>query len=296
MNIDNWSVGQMKALISRVGGEEIARAILRGELGVNTIEVDAMLFDKNGRRIPPRCLAGAVCDANERYGVKMTPNHTYLERLEKLRSALPGFRYPTVDEFVEISMLLVKNISCMPRAENILKGPYLPIVVPQMRIDDYGYAMDGAILPAVARAYAQTSVGRRFINCCEGELAGHVTIAPESRHQALLDRIAKRPVVGIYFPTALQGFSVSAQREQMASLPEGFLLPGGVDGAIAQIMYIDILGGSNTPLYDLSALQWKLTSQALAFNDAVSWDLLLLHKPNLFNAIGSSSGGLLYIG
>ena len=58
--------------------------------------------------------------------------------------------------------------------------------------------------------------------------------------------------VGIYFPNPLQGFSVDAGWEQMATLPEGFIL-SGIDIIIAMIMYPDILTqkitGYNSLLY-----------------------------------------------
>jgi peptide subunit release factor RF-3 len=84
----------------------------------------------------------------------------------------------------------------------------------------YGKILDEKILPAVEAAYVEQFPKRKFTNYRKGDLAGKVTIIKGSRHENFLDAINSGPVVLVFFATALQGFSIEADLEQMADLPE----------------------------------------------------------------------------
>ena len=95
-------------------------------------------------------------------------------------------------------------------------------------------------------------------------LAGKVSIVPGSRHEKLIEKMMQDYVVAIYFPNPLQGFSINASREQMATLPESLILAGGFDTASAMSMYPDIIARDwHTPGYDLSALNWQSSDYSL---------------------------------
>jgi len=103
------------------------------------------------------------------------------------------------------------------------------------------------------------------------------------------------PVAGImFFP--LQGYSVLAQREQMASLPSSLLLSGAVDMATAMAAYPDVLARDwNTPGYDCSAVSFRSSASSLyfeAYDDHLEFgDCGLLDTPG-----GICSGGLVFVG
>ena len=62
----NWTQGQIEALINAIG-EENARALLEGDVEATFQPCARKFFDKNGRRIPPHGLTGAVCDPNPNF-------------------------------------------------------------------------------------------------------------------------------------------------------------------------------------------------------------------------------------
>lgn len=204
-------------------------------------------------------------------------------------------RYPEEAEFYDIARGLKEKLRGIVQVANLLNGACFPIVVPQIRFDDYGQAMDEVMIPAVERAYRRQFSGRVFDNHRKGDLAGQVTVVPESRHQVLLDRMQRGYVIGLYFPNPLQGFSVLAQREQMETFPEGLLLAGGFDSAMATMMYSDVLvRDGKTPVYDLSALQWQSSEYSLSFS-ANDDRLQFGHRAYLGNAFEYFSGGLLFL-
>ncbi len=71
----------------------------------------------------------------------------------------------------------------------------------------------------------------------ESYLEGLVAIEEGSRHKELFERMwSGRPVPALYFPDALKGSIHDVRREQMASVPEGFVL-SGLDVIIANFFY-----------------------------------------------------------
>lgn len=149
-------------------------------------------------------------------------------------------------------------------------------------------------LLAVNHSYKQEFPDRKFNNLRQGTLAGQVNMVDVSRHKQLIERAKKKPVVGLYFPNPLQGFSVDASREQMNDLPEGFYL-SGLDTVIAMIMYPDILARDvKIPGLYLTALQYKSPEYYLYFkaND----DKLSFGATDYLSVAGGSySGGLSFL-
>ena len=137
---------------------------------------------------------------------------------------------------------------------------------------------------------------RNFNNYRKGKLEKQVTIVPGSRHEQLVAAMAKGVVVGIYFPNCLQGFSVYADREQMATLPEQFLLAGGFEASACMIAYPDVLArDNNTPLLDLAALQWQSAGYSLCFN--ADGDCAYFgSRSGLGSTYGNYAGGLVVLG
>ena len=95
--------------------------------------------------------------------------------------------------------------------------------------------------------------------------------------------------------TNIQGFSIHADREQMSTLPEGFVL-SGMDTPIAMVMYSDILARDyNTPGLDLATLQWQSADCSLSFK-ACDGGLGFVSTDVLASAHDDYSGGLLFLG
>ena len=264
-----WSFGDVEALINVVG-EENARALIAGDLVlqcngqiVQIQEAIRALFDKNGRRIPPKGLVANVCDADRDFHLNQ-PKLDYGLRLARFdQTGLVSFI--SAADFAARAEALITQLRENERTSNLLKGTYLPIVVPQTKVSDLGKSTE-EFVTAAGDSYLRQFPDRAFNNYRKGELEKQVTIVLGSRYQQLTKSIEKESVVGIYFPSCLQGFSVEAQREQMHSIPEGFILSGPLDTAMGWMMYPDVLGRDyKTPGNDCSAVQWRSPGGSLDF-------------------------------
>ena len=190
--------------------------------------------------------------------------------------------------------MLLSMIRGDGRVAPILNGVHIPIYLPKCEIGDYGLLIDELLIPAVKKSYKATFTNRRFVNSMSGKLHGELAIASESRQERLIEKMAAEPVYGILFPVALQGFSILAAREQMAPLPEGFVLSGVVDSCIAMIEYPDVLArDANVPTLVCAGTTWQ-GNLSLCFHP--SDRVLNFCVADEAFAIGSFSPGLLYIG
>ncbi len=306
MKYPDFTFGRTQALIDQLGGIEVVNKILNGDLKVSVqgpllqvIEGIKPLFDKNGRRIPFN-LKAAVCDPARNYFVEQPPTNYK-------RSFLKGFTNTGLDpsmslvDYEDQAERLLDELSSNKQLKNLLKSPYFPIIIPKTYLTDLG-AMIEEFVTAAGKSYEQHyyvldfSYKHSFTNYQKNTLKGSVTVVKGSRYKRIVEQIQKESLVGIYFPTALQGFSVNADIEQMSSLPESFILSGPLDVAMAFVMYPDILGrDSNTPIYDCSAVNWA--SRYSSLNFGVEDDCMDFGKEgNLSNTDGRRSGGLFFIG
>ena len=197
-------------------------------------------------------------------------------------------------EFAARAKAIIEQVKSDPQLANLLKGVHLPIVLPQMLVADYGQTLDEVFLTAMEKAYIAAFPGRRFDNYRKGDLTNKVIMAPNTRHEQLLAKMGAGAVVGVYFPTALQGFSIPASREQMSTLPDNIILSGGLDIAMAMVMYPEVLAKDyNTPGLDMAALQWASADASLCFKARGAY---LVFDGGSLRARGYYSGGLLLLG
>lgn len=291
-----YTIGQIEAVFNILGGKDAVDALLRGDKGVKIEDVIIKLFDKNGRCIPSRTLQANVCDPNRNFHI-VQPNVVLSDRFNRLVEALGcGVGISGADFENEIA-LASAELKGNQLLQSILNGVCLPIIVPQLDLVDYGNTLDTTALPAVERAYQKEfkKLGKsKFVNYRKGDLAGKVSVIKGVHHDRIIERLKHGPVIGLYFPNTLQGYSVQAQREQIATLPEQFSL-AGLETAFAMMMYPDILARDfNTLGYDLSALQWRGPGYSLYFKAHGDW-LGFSNKADLGGADDSDSGGLLFV-
>lgn len=299
MKYPNWlgpeNEGRVEALLNIVG-EPNAEALLRDELEITfSPKAPSMLFDANGRRIPPRGLRARTCDPNRSFHL-MQPDIDWAARLERIQSAfeIKG-QIVSLTEFQARCEEALGRVQTTGKLANLARSVWLPVCIPQIQKADYGDELDSRFLVAVARAYETQFPDRQFSNYRSGQLAQQVKVVARS-HQMLVDRLKDGPVCGVFFPNPLQGFSVHAQREQMSSLPKWILLGGGFDTGTAMATYPDVLARDfNTPGLDFAALQWQGPSHSFdfwAFDDWLVFDL----RGDLGNPDDVFSGGLLVPG
>jgi len=165
-----------------------------------------------------------------------------------------------------------------------------------METDDVGAELE-RYLEAVSRSYIKAFGNREFYNYRKGTLASDVSVIDSSHHNQLIERMKREPVIGIHFPNSLQGFSINASREQMATLPKGFIL-SGLDTAIAMLMYPDVLARDyRTPGLYLAAFSRRSANYSFCFvvvEDVSRLDFGRTDSPS--NANDSYSSGLLFLG
>ena len=134
--------------------------------------------------------------------------------------------FMSADEFEgRFAAILCRLATDSLMANLVLYGNCLPLAFPKMEIGDYGQFTEDKLMIAIKRAYEQEFPGRTFKNYRAGELAKQIKVVAES-HNRLLAKLAEGPVVLVYFPSCLQGFSIPADREQIATLPDDLLLCG----------------------------------------------------------------------
>ncbi|PJE75948.1 hypothetical protein COV04_02225 [Candidatus Uhrbacteria bacterium CG10_big_fil_rev_8_21_14_0_10_48_11] len=293
--------GQDEALVNKLGeafdGDGLAavHAILAGAK-VTIEEVIATFFDCHGRRIPPRGIKAAVCDANRTYHLLQPETIDYVARLERVRDAFEGkVKLPEAAWFEDAIGGLKVKVTSDSKIENALKGVHLPNVVPQMVVVEHGTTLDDVLLLALGRSYQKEFPARPFNNYRKGKLTGQTTVIEGSKLDILVERAKQGPVPLIEFPTATQGYSVHAQREQMETMPKGFIL-NGFNTILSAIMWPDVICRDyKTPVIDLSAYQWRGAEYSLALLSRDGF-LDFDYGASLAGAGGDCSGGVSFLG
>lgn len=291
MKYGAWTLGQTEAILNVLGGEGVASALIAGAKVAKIEDAVRMLFDKHGRRIPPQGMKAPVVDANRDFHLDQ-PQVDFAERLFWLHWALgltEWFLQP--EKFERRTAGIIQRMRQDKLLINLFRGVFLPIVLPRMEIVDYGTALEETLLPAVGRAH-QAEFPDRFYCTRRGALDHEVENVYRSRHEELKKALAAGPVVALYFPTALQGYSIPADLEQMATLPDEVLLAGALEPATALAMYPDILArDGHTPGLDCAAVSWRGRSVYFRASDnTLDFDS---RSPG---ACGHCSGGLVVLG
>lgn len=293
--LKGFDASRQLALMKKLGGKDNVNAILRDEKIVTIKDAIQLLFDKNGRRIP-KGLQSNICDTNRSFRLdqpKMNEEVDFANRIMRLHECLDVDTEITAEQLKAETERLLVLIRENFQIANIANGVWLPVIMPQLTINDIGTALE-QYLKAVDKSYAEDFGDWRFYNYREDTLAGKVDIISGSRHGQLIEKMKQGPVIGVHFPNPLQGFSINASCEQMKALPEGFIL-SGLDTIVAVAMYPDILACNyNTPGLDLAALSWG-SARSLYF-EADDDSLDFNYGVNLSGADDHCSGGLLFCG
>jgi hypothetical protein len=189
-------------------------------------------FDLSGRRIPPLALQAPVNSASDRYKLAQPLIDHAVIHGRIARYIGDGL---SIGDFRQRSAALLDSLRAHEETRPLAQGLQLPFFLPQQRATDLGQILEGALLPALAQSWKARFPEYDFKNELKGGLPGKVSVAKDSRYEHLLYAMEAGPVVGIYFPLALSGFSVDAAREQMQNLQSGFVLSGGLDATAALV-------------------------------------------------------------
>jgi hypothetical protein len=154
-----------------------------------------------------------------------------------------GTSLPSAGDFASAATRLRERIEADACLGGLFTGVHVPFLLPaRAGADaDIGAEMDAVLLPAVGRSYLEKLPGFEFRNYCQGQLAGHLRIQPGVRYERLVERHAREPLVGWYFPGAFAGYAIPEQRRVIARLPEQVSLAGPLEVAAAFVGTPDLL-------------------------------------------------------
>jgi len=129
---------------------------------------------------------------------------------------------------------LEKKFGAVADVANLFKGVKVPFVIPKIEAQrDLSDSLIVDFLPALEASFRAAYPLAHFKAVMQGgaTLKNNLVIAEGSRYNQLLDLASQGPLVGWYFPQALQQFDVASQIEQMSELPalEGMCLSGPVE-------------------------------------------------------------------
>jgi hypothetical protein len=198
-------------------------------------ESNVGLFGEDGRRVPGQ--NHRVFSRTPSYYYRLEHQRTdYSAVYDRIKAAnLLGSDFG-VNDFQRQAEVLLEIIRADADFSGLLNGVHLPFIVDSAaNSGDIGANLETRLLPGY-----QSSFGQRFPEAhfkavlqSDSKLADRISYAEHSRYGDFASAVSSRPVVGWYFPQALQEFDIQSQRNQMRDLPcpEHFsvCLAGGID-------------------------------------------------------------------
>lgn len=203
---------------------------------------------------------------------------------------------PTAEEFAGRVAAIRQRLADDAQTREMLNGICVPFLLPQAQHADIGTALADRYLPAVAEAFTAQMPGHDFTNHHKAGLAGKLTVAAGSRHDALIERMTDGAVVGCYFP-CLTEYAVPAMRERLPALPGDLLLAGGYDTCAALIAAPDLLLNREAypPLLWLAGLEAEKAEIGYHF-EAYGYNLTFNRRLHQGQAAEYWAGGLVVLG
>lgn len=221
-------------------------------------------FNDHGRCIPSSGMRVFAENPSYYYAIKQ-PCIDYQAIYQRLKD-YGGVSKLSLEEFEYKASSLLHEINSDSNYTNITKGVGLPFILePSEGELDFGENLEEILLPKLKDSFLAEHSELHFKAILQGDsrLKQLVLIEPRSRYARLLDAARKGPVVGWYFPQALQEFDVESQRAQIQHLPElknsDFCLSGGLDICMALTGYPGLLinEDSYAPILCMSAYTHK---------------------------------------
>lgn len=291
-----------RKLVAAANGDSNAiPRILSGELEITLSE---LLFDRYGRRTgrhwlesPTRGLKGAANRADPPILADKPGKREILRRAFETWQKLYGRdESMPFDGWLDALHAVESGIRQDRRVKNILKGPWLPLLIPRTDVrndvPNYGEVLERFLIP-LGRVHEETFPDRIRKNLLEDprwDWKTWVQLDPVSRQNSLWAQAVNRPITALWFPAALRGYSVSAAREQMSALPERFVLAGAIEAVMALTGFMRELDGTYNWLhYDCAAVKHN----ADAFSIVLGAQTLCLESVSRDASEESHSAGLL---
>ncbi len=214
--------------------------------------------DGNGRFIF-RNIRTTHTDAKWDYGFDESILPSYSEVLERHEHAFERKDFISAQEFEDRAERKKIQILAGPYA-NLFKGRHtrpFAIALPQMAVPKkggLGELLARTIIPAAKRGYARQYPERSFNDFLGDSLIGYVEVFAGNRQKRFIAALAKGPQVLWVFMNCLQGGSINADRDLIASQAEEYMLGGTLVNAPVIGAYPEVVAASSqNPLYYCAA-------------------------------------------
>lgn len=194
-------------------------------------------FNQLGRRVPTNDMRVFGREPSQYYKLHQ-PDLDFEKILD--RSKLHGTVSSNItngSEFRAKAESLLAKIRVDLNYAKLTNGVHVPFIVHRTSEDhDLGTDLEQVLLQQVKGAFTERYPEAHFKAILQGhtELKCNISLHQDSRYDRFLSARRTGPVVGWYFPQALQEFDIASQRAQMATLPQleaasGVCLSGAVD-------------------------------------------------------------------
>lgn len=240
------TIGQLGALVYKLGGKEVAERILRNELHLVVedkqaylLETAGKLADRNGRIISsglPWLVVNPEYLADYTSPEGLWDAHTLLQAAVNATGLAPE-RFLSSQRLEEKLEKLRDLVAFDGRIRYLLKGSRalaVPVVLPKVPKGDYLEIVRECMLPVLIQAANRYSSECHFgspeITLQDWRVESMVL---SNRHERLFLRLQCESVAGIMFPLAFRGFSAAAALEAEQRLPENASVAGLLDGFMA---------------------------------------------------------------
>ena len=165
-------------------------------------------------------------------------------------------------EFKHRAEQLISKLNDDKNYTNILNGPHIPFIChSESHFLDLGENLENILLPQLHASFVDKFPEHHFksVNQADSSLKGKIKLDLTSHYANFLQSAKKGPVVGWFFPQALQEFDIASQRIQISKLPDlidaSFCLSGALDVCSALIGIPELLINSEnySPILCLSS-------------------------------------------
>jgi hypothetical protein len=259
------------------------------------------LFDQKGRRVNTNNYRVFQPEGLDYYSIK-NKNIDYNEIIANYNKVNYVVNIE-LDSFRNQCELLKEQITNSHELNGLMNGVCVPFYIPKLsKNNDMADVMADQILPFVEKSFTTRFPGAQFRAILQGgaTLRGNLRIEGNSRYDSLLRSAMHGPIVGLYFPQALQQYDIESQLRQMEDIPENIplCLSGPLEIFSALIGKPDLLANEEgySPILSMSSIAHADTRLALvlkAYGPHLEfWCLSQMLTPDLKQVSEQWAGGI----
>ncbi len=134
---------------------------------------------------------------------------------------------------------LINTFKTNNNYSNLLYGPCIPFVLEKKTIKDIGDELESSLLNTVSSSFKDFYPSSNFKAVIQDKtsLSGKLAPSEKTGYGKLLDMLSEHWVCGLYFPMALQEYSVHSQQQKLLTLPhhDGICISGPLEVSSALI-------------------------------------------------------------